>query len=118
MFATLLALYPHKSSEEIAQQLGMSERHVMEIASIFGIKKCKKYRSDVNRKNGEHPNKGHQPGAKPVEKVARNGRVVATYRSTVEAADANGISRIVMSNTCKNKIHKYRDGYLYRYKEL
>ena len=73
MFATLLALYPHKSSEEIAQQLGMSERHVMEIASIFGIKKCKKYRSDVNRKNGEHPNKGHQPGAKPVEKVARNG---------------------------------------------
>lgn len=116
LFATILALYPFISNEEISKRTGVSERTISEIASIFDIRKTEEYRSEVNRRNGYHPNK-ISPNARPVEKVARNGRVVATYRSTNEAARANGIAVKTISWSCTNNSKKYRDGYLYRYKK-
>lgn len=118
LFATIMALYPYISTEEISKRTGVTEQMIKEIAGIFGIHKSKRFRSEINRRNGDHPKQGQQKNARPVEKVARNGRVVATYRSTVEAADANGLDRKLVSNSCNKRIHKYRNGYLYRYKEL
>lgn len=118
LFATIMALYPYMSTDEISKRTGVSERVIKEIAVIFGIRKNKQFRSEINRRNGDHPKKGQQPNARPVEKVTRNGRVVATYRSTVEAADANRLNRKLVSDSCRKRIHKYRNGYLYRYKEL
>lgn len=117
LFATMLAMYPNCKTSEISKQLGISKQVIKLYARLFGIHKSKELRSEINRENGDHPKKGIQPNAKAVEKVARNGRVVATYRSTTEAARTNGISVKVMYNSCKRKIHKYRDGYLYRYKK-
>ena len=117
LFATMLALYPDKETSEISNLLGISEKRITEYASIFGVHKSKEFRSEVNRKNGNHPNKGKQPDAKAVEKVARNGRVVATYRSTTEAARANGIKDKTMSKSVVKNLKIYRDGYLYRYKK-
>ena len=117
LFATMLAMYPNCKTSEISKQLGISKGVIKTYAGLFGIHKSKELLSEIYRQNGDHPKKGIQPNAKAVEKVARNGRVVATYRSTTEAARTNGISVKVMYNSCKRKIHKYRDGYLYRYKK-
>lgn len=117
LLATMLAMYPNCKTSEISKQLGISKQIIRLYAGLFGIHKSKELRSEINRQNGDHPKKGIHPNAKAVEKVARNGRVVATYRSTTEAARANGISSKVMYNSCKWEIHKYRDGYLYRYKK-
>lgn len=117
LFATMLAMYPNCKTSDISKQLGISKQVIRIYARLFGLHKSKELRSEINRQNGDHPKKGIQPNAKAVEKVARNGRVVATYRSTTEAARTNGISVKVMYNSCKRKIHKYRDGYLYRYKK-
>jgi len=112
LFATIMALYPYISTEEISKRTGVTKQRIKEIAGIFGLHKSKQFRSEINRRNGNHPD------ARPVEKVARNGRVVATYRSTAEAADTNGLDRTLVSKSCQKRIHKYRNGYLYRYKEL
>lgn len=118
LFATIMALYPYISTDEISKRTGVTKQIIKEIAGIFGLRKSKQFRSEINRRNGDHPQKGQHPDARPVEKVARNGCVVATYRSTVEAADANGLDRKLVSRSCQKRIHKYRNGYLYRYKKL
>ena len=57
LFATIMALYPHVSTDEISKRTGVSERVIKEIAVIFGIHKNKQFRSDINRRNGDHPKK-------------------------------------------------------------
>ncbi len=111
LLATMLALYPNKDTSEISKQLGISEKRITTYASMFGVKKSKEFRSEVNRKNGGRSNPG-----KPIEKVARNGRVVATYTSTKEAAQANGISDRTIRYCCTGKQSSTR-GYKYRYKK-
>ena len=62
----------------------------------------------------------HRPGnCRPVLKVDRRGKVVAIYRSTVEAAKANHISQAAISKRCLGKVKDpYRlDGYNYVYEE-
>lgn len=115
MLATLLALYPDTETEVLAKQLGMTERTVIYYARMFGVSKSKEFRSEINRRNGDHPNKTN-PKAREVEKVARNGRVVATYRSTFEAARANNIQPRTMGTYCQRGMKRYKDGYKYRYK--
>ena len=117
MLATLLALYPDTETEVLAKQLGMTERTVIFYARMFGVSKSKEFRSEINRRNGEHPNKGHNPNARPVEKVARNGRVVATYRSTTEAEKANGMVHGLIYSRCSGRCKQYINGYKYRYKK-
>lgn len=117
LLATMLAMYPNCKTSEISKQLGISKQIIRLYAGLFGIHKSKELRSGINRQNGDHPKKGIQPNAKAVEKVARNGRVVATYRSTTEAARANGIKEKTMSKSCVKNLKIYRDGYLYRYKK-
>ena len=53
MLATLLALYPYKTNEEIAEQLKISVKQVKRIAQTFGIKKSKEYRSMINSKSAK-----------------------------------------------------------------
>ena len=106
LFATIMALYPYIETKEISKRTGVTVQMIKEIAGIFGLHKSNQFRSEINRRN-----------TKQFEKVARNGRVVATYRSTAEAADANGLGRMLLSKSCQKRIHKYRNGYLYRYKE-
>ena len=116
MLATLLALYPKTETEKLAKRLGMTKRTVIFYARMFGVSKSKEYRSEINRRNGDHPNKTN-PKAIEVEKVARNGRVVATYRSTFEAARANNIQPRTMGTYCQRGMKRYKDGYKYRYKK-
>lgn len=117
LLAASMALFPYTPTNEISKTLGISVNIIKRLASLFGIKKSEEYRSNINRKNGDHPKKGIQPNAKAVEKVARNGRVVATYRSTTEAARANDIKEKTMSKSVVKNLKIYRGGYLYRYKK-
>ena len=116
LLATMLALYPNTQTDALAKMLGLRKRSVMFYAKMFGVCKSKEYRSEVNRRNGDHPNKTN-PYAREVEKVARNGRVVATYRSTTEAGRANNIHERTMSTYCLKGMQRYKDGYKYRYKK-
>lgn len=115
LLATLLALYPNTETEALAKQLGMTKKTVIFYARMFCVRKSKEFRSEINRRNGDHPNKTN-PHAREVEKVSRNGRVVATYRSTTEAARANNIHERTMGTYCNRGMKQYKDGYKYRYK--
>lgn len=116
LLATLLALYPDTDTEALAKQLGMTKKTVVFYARMFCVRKSKEYRSEINRKNGYHPNKTN-PNARQVEKVASNGCVVATYRSVTDAAMANNIHRKTMCTYCLRGMQHYKDGYKYRYKK-
>jgi hypothetical protein len=55
---------------------------------------------------------------RPIEKVARNGRVVATYKSVSEAAEMNSLSPNAINDHCRGKVKGYsKAGYKYRYKK-
>lgn len=112
LFATMLALYPYTETEVLEKQLGISAQRIKEYCGIIGVRKSKEYRSEINRKNGSL----HNPKTKPIEKVARNGRVVATYKSVSEAARENGYSDKTISFYCNRQSRRLK-GYKYRYKK-
>jgi hypothetical protein len=50
--------------------------------------------------------------------VARNGRVVATYKSVSEAAEMNSLSPNAINDHCRGKVKGYSKAwYKYRYKK-
>lgn len=111
-FATMLALYPYTETEVLEKQLGISAKRIKEYCGIIGIRKSKELRSEINRKNGSL----HNPKTKPIEKVARNGRVVATYKSASEAAKENDCSNRTIWDCCNRQSRRLK-GYKYRYKK-
>lgn len=64
--------------------------------------------------------KGAGANRRSIEKVDREGNVVALYSSTVEAAKANYISRKSLWRRLNNTIEDpyYLDGYTYRYEKV
>ena len=78
--------------------------------SVFNLVKTTE--KDVGKKSGG-------ASRKAVEKVDRDGNVVALYASTVEAAKANYISRKSIWMRCTNRVQDpyLLDGYNYRYEE-
>ena len=50
---TLRRLYPNTPNAEIGRIIGESKSNVGKIASTLGLRKDRKYLSEVNRRNGE-----------------------------------------------------------------
>ena len=74
------------------------------------------------RNQGEQANVKRQPKRKTdpnkVAKVNAEGRVVAVYKSTSEAGEANGLSASAVKYRCDGrKVTPDADGYTYRYLE-
>lgn len=114
MLATILALYPFTKTEEIAKEFNVSAKSIAVMANLFGIRKSDEFRSDVNRNNAT----ANSDGAKIVEKVSRNGKVVETYLSISDASKVNGIPRNTLSYLCNGRRkNKYINGYRYRFKD-
>lgn len=77
VFATILALYPIKTTAEIAEEFGMTEYRINKMAKACRVKKSHEFRSEVNSKNGsvnaEKLKKRTIRRAKRVEKLLSEG---------------------------------------------
>lgn len=122
--ATILAAYPFTPTEHLVQEFGLTRETIHGIATIAGVTKSKtavkeasEYLKIQGRKIDERRG-GHNKVA--IEKISRNGRVIATYSCLDEAAIANGISKNRVYFRCADKVEKeskYINGYTFRYKK-
>ena len=123
---TFINLYPFTSDRDLAFEFGITKAQVKTIANILKMVKSPEARREaadylqrqqrelIQRRGGDQGNHF----MRPVEKVARNGRVIETYDSVKEAAEANGFVVNTITNHCNGKIKGYAtDGYKYRYKK-
>lgn len=124
---TFINLYPFTSDRDLAFEFGITKAQVKFIAKILKMTKSpearreaadylqRQHRELIQRRGGNQGNHF----TRPVEKVAKNGRVVATYNSVSEAAEMNGFVENTITKHCNGKIKGYAtDGYKYRYKKI
>ena len=124
---TFINLYPFTSDRDLAFEFGITKVQVKTIANILKMAKSPEARRDavdylqrqhrelIQRRGGNQGNHF----TRPVEKVAKNGRVIATYNSVSEAAEMNGFVGNTITKHCNGKIKGYAtDGYKYRYKKI
>ena len=124
---TFINLYPFTSDRDLAFEFGITKAQVKFIAKILKMTKSPEARRDavdylqrqhrelIQRRGGNQGNHF----TRPVEKVAKNGRVIATYNSVSEAAEMNGFVENTITKHCNGKIKGYAtDGYKYRYKKI
>jgi hypothetical protein len=123
---TFINLYPFTSDRDLAFEFGITKYQVKTIANILKMVKSpearreaadylqRQHRELIQRRGGDQGNHF----MRPVEKVARNGRVVATYKSVSEAADMNNLSPNAINDHCHGNVKGYsKAGYKYRYKK-
>ena len=123
---TFINLYPFTSDRDLAFEFGITKAQVKTIANILKMVKSpearreavdylqRQHRELIQRRGGNQGNHF----TRPVEKVARNGRVVATYKSVSEAADMNNLSPNAINDHCHGNVKGYsKAGYKYRYKK-
>ena len=123
---TFINLYPFTSDRDLAFEFGITKAQVKTIANILKMVKSpearreavdylqRQHRELIQRRGGDQGNHF----MRPVEKVARNGRVVATYKSVLEAAEMNNLSHNAINNHCSGKVKGYSNaGYKFRYKK-
>lgn len=124
---TFINLYPFTSDRDLAFEFGITKAQVKTIANILKMSKSsearreaadylqRQHRELIQRRGGNQGNHF----TRPVEKVAKNGRVIATYNSVSEAAEMNGFVENTITKHCNGKIKGYAtDGYKYRYKKI
>ena len=123
---TFINLYPFTSDRDLAFEFGITKAQVKTIANILKMVKSpearreavdylqRQHRELIQRRGGDQGNHF----MRPVEKVARNGRVVATYKSVSEAADMNNLSPNAINDHCHGNVKGYsKAGYKYRYQK-
>jgi hypothetical protein len=123
---TFINLYPFTSDRDLAFEFGITKAQVKTIANILKMVKSpearreaadylqRQHRELIQRRGGNQGNHF----TRPVEKVARNGRVVATYKSVSEAAEMNNLSPNAINDHCRGNVKGYsKAGYKYRYKK-
>lgn len=123
---TFINLYPFTSDRDLAFEFGITKAQVKTIAKILKMAKSSEARREaadylqrqhlelIERRGGDQGNHF----MRPVEKVARNGRVVATYKSVSEAAEMNSLSTNAINDHCHGNVKGYsKSGYKYRYKK-
>ena len=128
ILATLMAAYPFTPDKDLEFEFGIPLNRIRETARVLGLIKSpearreavdylqRQHRELIQRRGGDQCNHTH---AKPVEKVARNGRVVATFESAKDAAKATGWSDKTIRDYCQDfdKKRRYtKEGFTYRYK--
>ena len=125
-FATIMAAFPFTPTNKLAKEFEVSPKHIIHNAELCGVEKSTELRAEAkdylarqglkldDERGGNHGNHF----TRPIEKVSRNGRVVATYKSVSEAAEMNNLSRNSVSDHCRGKVKGYtKGGYKYRYKK-
>ena len=125
-FATIMAAFPFTPTDTLAKEFEVSSIRIIRDAEMCGVEKSTELRAEAKDYLARQglkldDDRGGDQGnhfMRPVEKVARNGRVVATYKSVLEAAEMNNLSHNAINNHCSGKVKGYSNaGYKYRYKK-
>ncbi len=125
-FATIMAAFPFTPINKLAKEFEVDRKRIIRDAEMCGVEKSTELRAEAkdylarqglkldDDRGGNHGNHF----TRPIEKVSRNGRVVATYKSVSEAAEMNNLSHNSVSDHCRGKVKGYtKGGYKYRYKK-
>jgi hypothetical protein len=125
-FATIMAAFPFTPTKKLAGEFEVAPRRIEQNAELCGVEKSAELRAEakdyLDRQGLKlDDDRGGDQGnhfMRPVEKVARNGRVVATYKSVSEAAEMNNLSPNAINDHCRGNVKGYsKAGYKYRYKK-
>ena len=125
-FATIMAAFPFTPTKKLAKEFEVAPQRIEQDAELCGVEKSAELRAEAKDYLARQglkldDDRGGDQGnhfMRPVEKVARNGRVVATYKSVSEAAEMNNLSPNTINNHCSGKVKGYSNaGYKYRYKK-
>ena len=125
-FATIMASFPFTPINKLAKEFDVDRKRIIRDAELCGVEKSTELRAEAKDYLARQglkldDDRGGDQGnhfMRPVEKVARNGRVVATYKSVSEAAEMNNLSHNAINNHCSGKVKGYSNaGYKYRYKK-
>lgn len=124
-----LAVFSNETKEKLSKALTgrkLTNEHREHIANgergHFVSVETRKKIGDAHRNKVVTPEtiellkKSHQWQAKPVAQYTMDGRHVANYRSTGEAARAVGVEKVCIRKACNGKI-KASCGYIWRYIE-
>ena len=129
ILATCLSLYPFTPDKDLEFEFGIPRDKISMVARILGVAKSKEARQKaveylakqdrelIQRRGGAQPNHF----TKPVEQVAKNGRVINTFVSTTEAMEATGYDQTTVRKYCqrfnnrKERIYT-KEGFTFRYK--
>lgn len=125
-FATIMAAFPFTPINKLAKEFDVDRKRIIRDAELCGVEKSTELRAEAKDYLARQglkldDDRGGDQGnhfMRPVEKVARNGRVVATYKSVSEAADMNNLSPNAINDHCRGNVKGYsKAGYKYRYKK-
>jgi len=125
-FATIMAAFPFTPTKKLAGEFEVTPRRIEQNAELCGVEKSAELRAEAKDYLARQglkldDNRGGDQGnhfMRPIEKVARNGRVVATYKSVSEAAEMNNLSQKAINDHCRGNVKGYsKAGYKYRYKK-
>ena len=126
-FATIMAAFPFTPINKLEKEFKVDRKRITRDAEMCGVEKSTELRAEAKDYLARQglkldDDRGGDQGnhfMRPVEKVARNGRVVATYKSVSEAAEMNNLSHNAINNHCSGKVKGYSNaGYKYRYKKI
>ena len=125
-FATIMAAFPFTPINKLVKEFDVDRKRIIRDAELCGVEKSTELRAEAKDYLARQglkldDDRGGDQGnhfMRPVEKVARNGRVVATYKSVLEAAEMNNLSHNAINNHCSGKVKGYSNaGYKFRYKK-
>ena len=125
---TLINDYSISNNTDIAEEYGIPLSFIKNLAKMLKLAKSPDERRDarerlkrhnieiVERRGGNQGN--HHPKTKAVEKVNKDGKVLATYKSVADAASRNGCCYATIKNYCNSKSPRYTNGdFTFRYKK-
>ena len=128
VLATLVNLYPFTTDKDLSFEFGIKIEQVRYIAKILKLSKSPEARREaadylrrqhiefIQRRGGDQGN--HKPRTRQVEKVDKNGKVLASYKSIVDAANRTGCSSKTIQKYCLSEKTIYtKDGITFRYKK-
>ena len=130
ILASLMALYPFTPDKDLVLEFNIPADRIREVARVLGVIKSPKARREaraylqrqhvefIERRGG---NQGNFPISKPVEKMSRNGRVIQTYDTLVQASEDSGHAVATITKICEayaTKRKYTKEGYTFRFREL
>lgn len=128
VLASLVNLYPFTTDKDLSFEFGIKIEQVRYIAKILKLSKSAEARHEaadylrrqhiefIQRRGGDQGN--HKPRTRQVEKVDKKGKVLASYKSIVDAANRTGCASKTIQKYCLSEKTTYmKDGITFRYKK-
>ena len=128
ILATLMSAYPFTPDKDLEFEFGIPVPRIRDTARVLGQIKSPEARAEareylqkqhlelIQRRGGDQGN--HKPRTRQVEKVDKKGKVLASYKSIVDAANRTGCTSKTIQKYCLSEKTIYmKDGITFRYKD-